>query len=361
MVRLCKSGQEGRTQVPKERLDGGLMPNERVTSQEVARRAGVSQSAVSRVFTPGASVSRATREKVMRAADLLGYRPNVLARAMITGKSRIIGLVVAYLDNQFYPEAVERLSVALQEQGYHVLVFMAAATVGDVEPVMREFLDYQVDGIVLASVSMSSHLAGRCDEAGIPVVLFNRAQDDPRLCSVTTNNYLGGRAIARHFLELGHRKIGYIAGFEEASTQIERERGFVDELRDAGLGLEAREVGGFVYATARAAALEMFAGANRPTAAFVANDHMAFAVMDVLRFKLGLSVPGDVSIAGFDDVSIAAWPAYDLTTYRQPINRMIARTVQTLMTQIADAKVAPERIEIEGELIVRGSTRKLEG
>lgn len=332
------------------------MSNERVTSLQVARQAGVSQSAVSRVFTPGASVSEATRVKVLRAAEQLGYRPNVLARAMITGKSRIIGLVVAYLENQFYPEAVEKLSVALQEQGYHVLVFMAAATVGDVEPVMREILDYQVDGIVLASVSMSSHLAARCDEAGIPVVLFNRAQDDERLCSVTTDNYLGGRAIARHFVELGHTSIGYIAGFEEASTQIDRERGFVDELRNAGIELSAREVGGFEYSLARAAAFEMFTGTNRPTAALVANDHMAFAVMDVLRFKLGLSIPDDVSIAGFDDVPIASWPAYDLTTYRQPINRMVARTVQTLLARIADAAIAPERVEIEGELIVRGST-----
>lgn len=335
------------------------MRNERVTSLQVARKAGVSQSAVSRVFTPGASVSQSTRERVLKAADQLGYRPNVLARAMITGKSRIIGLVVAYLENQFYPEAVERLSVALQEQGYHVLVFMASATVGDVEPVMREILDYQVDGIILASVSMSSHLAARCDEAGIPVVLFNRAQDDNRLCSVTTNNYIGGRAIAKHFVDLGHTSIGYIAGFEEASTQIDRERGFVEGLQEAGLELAAREVGGFEYSMARAAAFEMFTGSNRPTAALVANDHMAFAVMDVLRFKLGLSIPGDVSIAGFDDVPIAAWPAYDLTTYRQPINRMVARTVQTLLSRIADAGVAPERIEIEGELIVRGSTRSL--
>jgi len=337
------------------------MANERVTSLQVAKQAGVSQSAVSRVFTPGASVSQSTREKVTRAADMLGYRPNVLARAMITGKSRIIGLVVAYLDNQFYPEAVERLSVALQEEGYHVLVFMAAATVGDVEPVMREILDYQVDGIVLASVSMSSHLAARCDEAGIPVVLFNRAQDDPRLCSVTTNNYLGGRAIAQHFVDLGHTNIGYIAGYEEASTQIDRERGFVDALRDAGLELSAREVGGFEFAMARAAAFEMFTGDSHPTAAFVGNDHMAFAVMDVLRFKLGLNIPGDVSIAGFDDVPIASWLAYDLTTYRQPINRMVARTVDSLLSRIANADVAPESVEIEGELIVRGSTRSLKG
>ncbi len=335
------------------------MSSDRITSLQVARRAGVSQSAVSRVFTQGASASKGTREKVLRAAEELGYRPNPLARAMITGKSRIIGLVVAYLENQFYPLAVEKLSVALQARGYHILVFMAGQTVGDVEDVMREFLDYQVDGIVLASVSMSSVLATRCDDHGIPVVLFNRDQDDARMCSVTTDNHLGGRAIATHLAQSGHRRIGYIAGFEEATTQRDREMGFRDGLEDAGLTLDFREVGGFEYGMARAAALEMFAGRDRPDAAFVCNDHMAFAVMDVLRFKLGLRIPEDVSIAGFDDVPLAAWPAYDLTTYRQPINRMVARTVETLLMRIGDRDVPPSKVKLEGELILRSSTRKV--
>lgn len=335
------------------------MTNERVTSIQVARRAGVSQSAVSRVFTPGASVSKATREKVLSAAEELGYRPNVLARAMITGRSRIIGLVVAYLENQFYPEVVERLSVALQNEGYHVLVFMSSPTVGDVQDVMREILDYQVDGIVLASVSMSSVLARRCHDHGIPVVLFNREQDDPGMSSVTTNNYLGGRAVAAHFAADGHRKIGYIAGLEEASTQRDREAGFRDGLEEAGLPLVARELGNFEYARTRAAALEMFAGRDYPDAVFVCNDHMAFAVMDVIRSKLGLRVPDDVAVAGFDDVPIAAWPAYDLTSYRQPINRLVAHTVDILLRRIADREAPPERIVIDGELKLRGSTRNI--
>lgn len=332
------------------------MTNQRVTSHQVARRAGVSQSAVSRVFTPGASVSKKTRDKVLLAAEALGYRPNILARAMITGKSRIIGLVVAYLNNQFYPEAVERLSVALQEQGYHVLVFMASPTKGDVEDVMREIMDYQVDGIVLASVSMSSVLARRCRDHGIPVLLFNREQDDDSMSSVTTDNVAGGRAIAAHFAALGHSRIGYIAGLEEASTQRDRERGFVEGLAEAGLGLAAREIGNFEYSKARLAGLEMFAGPDRPEAVLVCNDHMAFAVMDVIRSKLGLRVPEDVAVAGFDDTPIAAWPAYDLTSYRQPINRMVASTVELLLGQIEDRTLPPRRVVLEGELIVRGST-----
>lgn len=333
------------------------MANEKVTSLDVAKLAGVSQSAVSRVYTPGASVSKRTAEKVRKASLQLGYRPNVLARAMITGRSRIIGLVVAYLENYFYPAAVERLSVALQEQGYHVLVFMAAPTVGDVQSVMQEILDYQVDGIVLASVSMSSVLAEQCQAFGIPVVLFNRDQDDPRLSSVTTDNRAGGRAIAEHFITAGHQRIAYIAGFAAASTQRDREMGFREGLAAAGRSLFAYGRGNFSQADAAAAAREMFSGGERPDAVFVCNDHMAFAVMDVLRFELGLRIPHDVSVAGFDDVPIAAWPAYDLTTFRQPLSQMVAGTISTLLERIEDPQVEPHRVRIAGELILRGSSR----
>ena len=153
------------------------MSRDKITSLDVARRAGVSQSAVSRVFTPGASASKKTIEKVRKAAEELGYRPNPLARAMITGKSRIIGLVVAYLENQFYPIALERLSRSLQAKGYHVLVFLAENATAEVAPVMEDLIAYQVDGIVTASVTMTNELTNLCEAAGIPVVMFNRGQD----------------------------------------------------------------------------------------------------------------------------------------------------------------------------------------
>jgi DNA-binding LacI/PurR family transcriptional regulator len=333
------------------------MASGKVTSLDVARLAGVSQSAVSRVFTPGASASKRTVERVRRAAAELGYRPNVLARSLITGRSRIIGLVVAYLENHFYPEALERLSVALQEKGYHVLVFMAAPTVSAVDGVLQELLDYQVDGIVLASVAMSSSLAGECQAFGIPVVLFNRDQDDARLSSVTTDNRAGGRALAELLVSHGHERIAYIAGFEGASTQRDRERGFREGLAAAGRELYARGVGNFHYATAQDTARRMFDRATPPDAVFVCNDHMAFAVMDVLRFELGLKVPRDVAVVGFDDVPLAAWPTYDLTTFRQRVNRMVAETVTTLMDRIEARETGPRRIKIDGTLIVRGSTR----
>jgi DNA-binding LacI/PurR family transcriptional regulator len=333
------------------------MANEKVTSIDVARRAGVSQSAVSRVFTPGASASQRTIEKVRRAAEELGYRPNVLARSLITGRSRMIGLVVAYLENYFYPEVVERLSVALQEQGYHVLIFLAAPTVGDVQVVLQEILDYQVDGIVLASVSMSSDLAEKCQSLDIPVVLFNREQDDQRLSSVTTDNRAGGRALADHLISLGHQRIAYIAGFEGASTQRDRELGFREGLAAAGHELFARGVGNFQHPLAQAAARRMFDRGNPPDAVFVCNDHMAFAAMDVLRYELGLRVPEDVSVVGFDDVPPASWPAYNLTTFRQPVNCMVTETVTTLLDRIEAKNAEARRVKLDGRLVVRTSTR----
>lgn len=333
----------------------------KVTSAQVAQRAGVSQSAVSRVFTPGASASKRTVEKVRKAADELGYRPNSLARAMVSGKSRIIGLVVAYLENHFYPEALEKLSNALQEQGYHILIFMASSTSGDISDVVEEILDYQVDGIITASVAMSSDLTDRCRKAGVPIVLFNRSQDGPDLSSVASNNVAGGRKVAEFLIAAGHRKIGYIAGWEGASTQRDREAGFRTGLAAAGVSLHSRAVGDFRSDRAAAAARQMFSGDDRPDAVFVCNDHMAFAVMDVLRSDLGLSVPGDVSVVGYDDVPIAGWPAYDLTTVRQPANRMVAETVGLLLAEIDGTGKGPQKIEIDGPLVVRGSARKPEG
>jgi len=330
----------------------------KVTSLDVAEKAGVSRSAVSRVFTPGASVSTRTRDKVRKAAAALGYRPNVLARAMNTGRSRIIGLVVAYLENQFYPEAIERLSKSLQAEGYHVLVFMASNDHEATQSVIDELLDYQVDAIVAASVGLSNDLTQRCEGLGIPIVLFNRHQYDERLTSVTSDNVAGGRKLAEFLLAGGHERIAHIAGWEGASTQIDREAGFVEGLKQGGASLFARGVGNFDFETAKEATRQMFAAENRPDAVFVANDHMAFAVMDVLRFELDLKVPQDVSVVGYDDVTLSQWPSYNLTTVRQPANRMVAETTHALMQRLSGVDDTPHRIVLDGPLMIRGSARK---
>jgi DNA-binding LacI/PurR family transcriptional regulator len=327
-----------------------------VTSLDVARLAQVSQSAVSRTFTPGASVSEVTRAKVEDAARKLGYRPNAIARSLITRRSRMIAVVMSYLDNQFYPVVLEKISQRLQRDGYHVLLFIADTR--EVDAVLSEILQYQVDGLVLASTSLSSALALRCSDAGIPVVLFNRTIRDSQNCSsVTSDNYEGGRLVARHLVDTGHERIAYIAGMEDSSTNLDRERGFRDSLAEHGRRCFARAVGNYDFEQAKAAARHLFTGPapERPDAVFVANDHMAIAVMDTLRMELGLRIPLDVSVVGFDNVRQAAWGSYQLTSVDQDADAMIEATARLLLDQI-DGKVQSNAVVLPARLVVRGST-----
>lgn len=333
-----------------------------VTSIDVARRAGVSQSAVSRTFSKGptqSSVAAKTRAKVMQAAAELGYRPNAIARSLITQKSMIVGLLFSYLDNPFYALALEKFCLSLQQKGYHAMVFMMPDTVQDAEQTVSDMLEYQVDGIITASVELSSRLCEYCASQNIPVVMFNRTQDEPHMSSVTTDNVDGGRLAARHLLDGGYQRIALLAGWEGASTNRDRELGFISELEAHGAALFDRAVGHFDLGKTAEATRALFspAKADHPDAVFVTSDHMAIAAMDVLRFKLGLRIPEDVAVIGFDDIPMAAMPAYDLTTIRQPITRMVDETVRTLFESIDRGPDALRRVCLEGQLVQRTSTR----
>jgi DNA-binding LacI/PurR family transcriptional regulator len=326
------------------------------TSLDVARLAQVSQSAVSRSFTPGASVSTATRVKVQEAARKLGYRPNAIARSLITRKSRIIGVVMSYLENQFYPVVLEKLSQRLQRDGYHVLLFIADTRQTDA--VLAEILQYQVDGLVMASTAMSSALALRCEEAGIPVVLFNRtSRTSENTSSVTTDNVQGGLLVGQYLARTGHQRVAYIAGLEDTSTNQERERGFRDGLAEYGQRVFARAVGNYDFEEAKAATRQLFSveAAKRPDAVFVANDHMAIAVMDTLRIELGLKVPQDVSVVGFDNVKQAAWGSYQLSSVVQDADAMIDATAELLLAQI-DKEMQHRNVVLPTRMVLRQSS-----
>jgi len=328
-------------------------------AQDVARMAQVSQSAVSRSFTAGASVSDETRAKVMAAAKKLGYRPNAMARTLITRRSQIIALVMSYLENQFYPLVIEKLSQDLQKRGYHVLMFIG--DLGDDDGVLAEILQYQVDGIVMASVTLSAKLAKRCRDAGVPVVLFNRVPDLSALarrsvCSVTSDNHRGGHMAAQLLLQRGHERIAFLAGMESSSTNSERERGFNEAMSDAGMAVFRRAVGDYDFDTAKAATRILFAGTKRPDAVFVANDHMAIAAMDVLRNELGLRIPQDVSVVGFDDVPQAAWGAYQLTTIVQSVPEMVDATVALLSEQMQEQSLT-RNVIVPCRLVERATVR----
>ena len=326
-----------------------------VTSGDVARLAKVSQSAVSRTFTDGASVSHRTREKVMKAAAELGYRPNALARAMISGKSQLIAMLVAYLDNQFYPIVLEKLSRTLQASGYQVLLFMTEP--GNQDEVVQKILQYQVEGIVMASATLSSSLARECADTGIPIVTLNRYVATSPASSVTSDNIEGGRLVADFLVRSGHERIAFIAGLEDSSTNRDREAGFYKGLAEHGVTAFGRAVGGYTFEGAAVATRLLLKGKVRPDAIFVANDHMAFSVMDVVRDEFKLRVPKDISIVGYDDVPEASWKGYDLTTVSQSSQKMVEATAAILIEQIERSVVRKRAAVLPAELVIRSSAR----
>ncbi|WP_270933624.1 LacI family DNA-binding transcriptional regulator [Falsiroseomonas oryzae] len=332
------------------------MPHRHATASDVARLAGVSQSAVSRAFTPGASIARETRARVEDAARELGYRPNAIARSLTTRRSRIIGVAAAYLQNHFYPEVMEALSRGLHARGYHLLLFTPDAG-RDADPQLQEVLSWRVDGLILASTTVSSALASECRAAGIPVLLFNRTSLGTDVSSVTGENLRGGRLIAEFLVAGGHRRLAFLAGIEASSTSRDRERGFAGWLVEHDLPPPLREVGLYDFDAACAAARRLLARPDRPDAIFCGNDHMAIAVAEVARHEFGLRIPRDLSLVGFDDTAPARWPSFSLTSFAQPLQPMVDAAV-ALICEMIENPAAPTRHEVvHGELVVRGSAR----
>jgi DNA-binding LacI/PurR family transcriptional regulator len=335
----------------------------------VAALAGVSQSAVSRCFTPGASIAQETRERVLKIAAELGYRPNVHARNLITGRTRIVGVVLAHLDNLFYPRFLQLLTERLQTLGMQVLLFVADGS-HQVE-LMEQLLNYRVDGIVLAATTLNADLAKACTAAGIPVVLFNRVPDhalDRAFHSVQTDQTCGTRALTELLVHHGHERIAYLAGNLQSSTNAAREKGCREALAQTGRALFAYGVGNYDEALARNVVLSWYPENKGrihldqcPDAIVAADDRMALVALDTLRHELGLNVPQQVSVVGFDDVPQAAWPAYNLTTYAQPLPDMIDAVLQLLTVQLQARGKARhpkgQSLVLKGDIRLRGSVR----
>lgn len=327
-----------------------------VSSIEVARVAGVSQAAVSRVFTPGASVSDEMRERVMAAAKQLGYRPNVLARSLIQQSSRIIGLVMIRFWNPFYARLLQEFTNRLQTLGYWVLLLNVADDT-PLEQAIPTALQYQVDGIIVTSATLSSGLAEECARVGTPVVLFNRYSLESSVNAVCCDNVAGGRLVADALLNAGHTRLAYITGEPGSSTNRDRAQGFSERLAEHGATLYGREIGDYSYESGYQAARRLLAREPRPDAIFCANDLMAAAALDAARTDCGLRVPEDISIVGFDDINMASWPKYDLTTIQQPVDRMVDATIEVLLQAIQQPQTERVMRFMTPSLVARSSAR----
>jgi DNA-binding LacI/PurR family transcriptional regulator len=330
---------------------------EPVSQVDVARLAGVSQAAVSRAFTPGASVSAEKRARVLAAAEQLGYRPNVIARSLIRKSTRIIGLVFLRFTNPFYACMIRDFSRALQELGYLTLLFNIAE-VHEVEDALPAALQYQVDGLIITSATLSSKMAEECARSGTPVVLFNRYASSDNVNVVRSDNVLGGRLVADAFVDAGHQRLAFIAGEEGVSTNRDREQGFTDRLRERGHELAFREsAGSYTYEPGYEAARLLLQREDPPDGIFCANDLIAMGALDAARWELGIQVPQDLSIVGFDDIPMAGWPGYSLTTVRQPVERMVEATIQVLVDAIKEPEAEARTRIISPSLVKRTSAR----
>ena len=328
---------------------------------DVARLANVSQAAVSRTFTQGASVSEETRTKVLAAAKELGYRPNIIARSLIQKSTNIIGLIVMRFTNPFYACMIREFTKALQEQGYWTLILNIAQAL-ELEETLPMALQYQVDGLIITSATLSSSLAQECVRAGTPVVLVNRYSTDTDINIVRCDSIAGGRIVADAFLDAGHQRLAFISGDEASSTNRDRETGFVERLWERGVRLAYREsAGDYMYEPGYKAAKRLLLRDDPPDGIFCANDLIAMGALDAARTELGIMVPEELSIIGFDDIPMAAWPGYALTTVRQPVDQLVDATLQVLMDAIRSQETEPVNKIIPTFLVPRTSAKLISG
>lgn len=305
----------------------------KVTAKDVADACGFSTAAVSRAFRKGSPISDAMRETILRTSREMGY-VSPSARSVAAMTTGTITLVTGSLENPFYPLVASALSQEIQARGRRMILH-AAPPGSDVDSLLGQVLDLKSDATIVTSSLMSSRIAKACRDHAMPVVLFNRVQPDLGMTAVTCVNYGGGRLVAQRFAATGRTRIAMIGGRADTSTQLERARGFRDALEEAGLDLRHHVTGSYRYAPAFEAMSELLAVPGDIDAVFCVNDIMALAAVDAARAR-GVRIPDDVAVIGFDDIPMAAWPSYDLTTVRQPLNRMVNETLDLIDTLLRD-------------------------
>ncbi len=328
-----------------------------LTSHDVARMAGVSQATVSRVLRDDPGVRAETRERVRRILAEVDYQPNAAARSFRTHRAGAIGVVVARLSYQIYPAMLELIGARLDALGQQMVVWDAEHGDGD-RHASRALRQGGVDGVILTACTRESPFIRDVCSPQAPVVLVNRAVDGYPSDQVSSDNLDGGRRAAEYFIGGGRQRIAMIGGVQQASPIRDREAGFRQALAAGGRPLAAhyyQRAEGFTHRAGLAAALRLLELQAPPDAIFCANDMLALGAIDAAR-TLGRPIPDALWVVGYDDVEMAAWPAFDLTTFRQPMDEMIGYAVARLMNRIEEPDRAIEHKTFANELVIRRST-----
>ena len=323
--------------------------NHRVTSYDVAKRAGVSQSAVSRCFKHGASVSSKMREKVMKAANELSYQPNAIARSLITRRSNLVAVILSDFTNLHYPEVLFELNQGFSRHGVHVLLFTLHRE-RDIDQVIEQVFQYQVDGVVVAA-TLSPDQIDRFEKRRIPLVFFNRNIQDRLVSSVCCYQIGGERMLVNALVNAGHKSYGFISGPDDSLVSIQRTTGARDRLRELGFDDVPIARGDYTYESGREGTRSLMKQHGKHLDAIIcANDVMAIACMDTLRREFSRTIPGDISVVGFDGIAPAIWSGYSLVTIRQPVKQMSEAAVAMIMDRVEDLATAAEMRLFSGTL-----------
>lgn len=326
-----------------------------VTSRDVARMAGVSQATVSRSMSHSSNVAPATRERVLAAMDSLGYVPHAGATAMRTRRTNTIGVVVADLANPFYPEVLDELTRNIAGAGFRVVIWNTGG--GSQDDALTAIRERAIDGVAFTTATEESAELRAAVERNSPIVLINRSVSGVDCDQVTSSNRIGGAAVADYLVGSGKMNVAFIGGATNASTSRERSEGFLGRMVELGHPVpeELRFNGEYSYRLSAQITDGLLDRISRPEAIFCANDYMAFGALDSLRAN-GRSAPTDCWVIGYDDVDMAAWSSFDLTTIRQPSREMARTGAKLLLARIESPDRPTEHVEFPCHLIVRGST-----
>lgn len=342
-----------------------------VTSHDVAREAGVSQSTVSRVLRNTGRVSAQTRDRVLAAATRLGYVPSEVGRSLVTRSTRTIAIVITDFESVLYPYLIAPLHSEAWAHNYRIVLLteeveplnrggdsVAGDPDGEValNPLLDRLLNGSTDGVVLTTSRLDGTIPRVLARRALPFVFLTRFVEGTAADRAVVDNSLGASLATSEALRLGHVHFGGIFGPPDTSTGRDRERGTRAALSAAGLDLPDRvtRYGPFTYETGYQGMIDLMAQPQPPTVVICANDTIAIGAYNATR-TLGLSVPEDVSLVGFDDLPIAGWEVFGLTTVHQPMEEM-ARTAIRLLIERIEGRVSSDavrQIVFEPRLVLR--------
>jgi DNA-binding LacI/PurR family transcriptional regulator len=323
------------------------------TILDVAAVAGVSKSVVSRVLSDSPSVSDRSRAAVLSAIEKIGYRPNAAARTLVRRRSQAVGVLVTDVLNPFLVELVDGMGPVAEARGYSLLLLNAKAGENSEEAALNKLLEFQVDGIVCDPVELkrSALLAASQTTA---LMLLTRTPSLPRVDSIVVNDHAGAALVVDHLAALGHRRIAMV-GDTSQRAGTDRMRGYHEAMSARGLSAEVQIVaGGFTEAGGYRAAEQLLnmRPKARPTAIFAANDYSALGVLDAAA-AAGLLVPRDLSVVGYDDISVARMHLISLTTVRQAAAEIGAAALDSVLRRMEEPDRPARKVVLTPELIER--------